>query len=214
MSKAEERGWHPVTLTGLGAVALAQRLIGTTLLVDGVGGTIVETEAYTCEDPASHSFRGLTRSNKSMFGPELHTYVYRSYGLHWCFNIVAAGNAAVLIRALAPEHGIAAMRDRRGNSHNLCSGPGRLTEALAISDIHDGLSLSQPPFQLEDRKAEATIISGPRIGISRAVERPWRFGLAGSPHLSRPFPVGSTIVRQEFDDRGERGDLTDNVDSA
>ena len=191
-------------LTGLSAVALAQRLIGTTLLVDGIGGTIVETEAYTCDDPASHSFRGVTRSNKSMFGPELHAYVYRSYGLHWCFNIVAAGNAAVLIRALAPEHGILAMRDRRGNSHNLCSGPGRLTEALAISDVHDGLSLARPPFRLEDRKAEVTIISGPRIGISRAVERPWRFGIVGSPHLSRPFPVGSTIVRQEVDDRGDR----------
>lgn len=174
---------------------MAQRLIGATLLLDGVGGTIVETEAYTCDDPASHSYRGLTRSNQSMFGPELNAYVYRSYGLHWCFNIVTSGNGAVLIRALAPELGIDVMLDRRRHSPHLCSGPGRLTEALGISAVHDGLSLMQPPFTLVVREPCAAIISGPRVGISKAVEAPWRFGLIGSPHLSRPFPPGSAVAR-------------------
>lgn len=175
-------------LRELDAVALASRLIGAVLLVEGVGGTIVETEAYLRDDPASHSFRGPTRANAAMFGPAWHAYVYRSYGLHWCFNIVAAGEGAVLVRAVAPEFGRERMIARRGTSERLCAGPGRLAQALGISGTHNGLSLAESPFALRERNGEPALLRGPRIGISRAVERPWRFGLAGSPYLSRPFP--------------------------
>jgi DNA-3-methyladenine glycosylase len=168
---------------------MARRLIGAILLVDGVGGTIVETEAYTRDDPASHSFRGRTPGNAAMFGPAWHAYIYRSYGLHWCFNIVAAGQGAVLIRAIAPEHGTARMIARRGSPTRLCSGPGRLAQALGLSSEHDGLPLSKPPFELIERTGQPDLVSGPRVGISKAIEQPWRFGLAGSPYLSRPFPV-------------------------
>lgn len=162
-------------------------MIGTTLLVDGVGGTIVETEAYTRDDPASHSFRGQTKANATMFGPAGRAYVYRSYGLHWCFNIVAAHQGAVLIRAIAPEFGVEQMIVRRGSNPRLCSGPGRLAQALGVTSAHDGLSLSEPPFMVLERGDRPELIAGPRIGISKAIERPWRFGLAGSPYLSRPF---------------------------
>lgn len=168
-------------------LVLAPRLIGVKLMLGGIGGTIVETEAYLREDPASHSFRGLTRTNASMFGRPGHAYVYRSYGLHWCFNIVAEEQGAVLVRALAPESGIEVMAARRGTAAGLCSGPGRLTQALGITGAHDGLPLDRPPFEIVDRGGEPEIVRGPRIGITKAMAEPWRFGMKGSPYLSRPF---------------------------
>jgi len=171
---------------------VAPDLIGVTLLVDGVGGPIVEVEAYDQEDPASHAFRGRTARNASMFGPPGHAYVYRSYGIHWCLNLVCdvEGSAeAVLIRALAPECGLEEMRARRGvlAERALCSGPGKLCQALAVTREHDGLALDAPPFRLLERKGTPQIVTGPRIGITRGVEHTWRYGLAGSPFLSRPF---------------------------
>jgi DNA-3-methyladenine glycosylase len=169
------------------APALAERLIGVGLFVDGVGGIIVETEAYTRDDPASHSFRGPGRANRSMFAGAGTAYVYRSYGLHWCFNIVAESYGAVLIRALEPRLGLRLMAARRQGAAALCRGPGRLTQALAIHGGHDGLDATAPPFRLTERPQTPVLLRGVRIGISRAREVPWRFGLAGSPDLSRPF---------------------------
>jgi DNA-3-methyladenine glycosylase len=172
------------------SVEFAQALIGATLLLDGVGGVIVETEAYDPTEPASHSFNGLTPRNGVMFGPVGRAYVYRSYGIHLCFNVVCGPTGgAVLIRALEPTVGLGAMELRRGltTPRLLCAGPGRLCQALGMSMAHNGLSLSEPPFQLLPRQARPDIVSGPRIGISRAVELPWRFAMAGSPFLSRPL---------------------------
>jgi DNA-3-methyladenine glycosylase len=171
---------------------VAPELIGVTLLVDGVGGRIAEVEAYDQDDPASHGFRGLTARTASMFGPPGHAYVYRSYGVHWCINLVCAeeGRAeAALVRALEPTDGLAAMRERRGleAERELCSGPGKLCQALGISRAHDGLPLDEPPFELLGRESEPKLTIGPRIGITRAVDQPWRYGLAGSPFLSRRF---------------------------
>jgi DNA-3-methyladenine glycosylase len=171
---------------------VAPDLIGVTLLVDGVGGPIVEVEAYDQEDPASHAFRGPTARNAVMFGPPGFTYVYRSYGIHWCLNFVCDvdGRAeAALIRALAPEHGLEEMRMRRGAlaDRALCSGPGKLCQALGVTREHNGLALGEPPFALIDRDGTPPIVTGPRIGITRAVEQSWRYGLEGSPFLSRPF---------------------------
>jgi DNA-3-methyladenine glycosylase len=171
---------------------VAPDLIGVTLLVDGVGGPIVEVEAYDQEDPASHGFRGRTERNASMFGPPGHAYVYRSYGIHWCLNLVCDVEdraEAVLIRALAPTHGVEVMRGRRGvqAERALCSGPGKLCQALAVTREHDGLPLDEPPFGLVERDATPQIVTGPRIGITRAVEHSWRYGLAASPFLSRQF---------------------------
>ncbi len=171
---------------------VAPELVGATLVVDGVGGTIVEVEAYDQDDPASHGFRGMTARTASMFGPPGHAYVYRSYGIHWCLNLVCAeaGRAeAALVRALEPTAGLATMRERRGldSSRALCSGPGKLCQALGISRTLDGLPLDEPPFELLARESEPPLAVGPRIGITRAVEQPWRYGLAGSPFLSRPF---------------------------
>jgi DNA-3-methyladenine glycosylase len=172
---------------------VAPELIGATLLVNGVGGVIVEVEAYHHTDPAAHSYGGLTERNAVMFGPPGTAYVYRSYGIHWCLNFVceAEGSAsAVLIRALEPTAGLAAMRRRRGASEPraLCSGPGKLGEALGITrDKHNGLALDKPPFELRARAAALEIAVGARIGISKAVERPWRYGLKGSRFLSKPF---------------------------
>jgi DNA-3-methyladenine glycosylase len=174
--------------------AVAPDLIGATFLFDGVGGTIVEVEAYHHTDPAAHSFGGLTERNAVMFGPPGVAYVYRSYGIHWCVNFVCEeeGSAsAVLIRALAPTEGLAAMRRRRGvtDERLLCSGPGRLTQALGITRAHNGLALDRAPFALRARARDVAVeISvGPRIGITKAVEHPWRYGLAGSRFLSKPL---------------------------
>jgi DNA-3-methyladenine glycosylase len=171
---------------------VAPELIGATLLVDGVGGTIVELEAYDQDDPASHSFRGRTRRTASMFGPPGHAYVYRSYGVHWCLNLVCApdGRAeAALVRALEPTRGLETMRERRGveAARALCSGPGKLCQALAVTRVHDGRPLDELPFDLLARKSKPPLVVGTRIGISQAVEQPWRYGVAGSPFLSRPF---------------------------
>ena len=174
---------------------IAARLIGVTLLVDGVGGRIVETEAYDREDPASHSFAGPNPRNASMFGPPGRAYVYRSYGIHWCLNFVcreAGHGAGVLIRALEPTRGLEAMRARRGlmDERLLCAGPGRLGQALAITREHDGLRLDRPPFRLLPANAPLEVVAGPRIGISKGRDAPWRFGLRGSRFLSRPFRDG------------------------
>ena len=171
---------------------VAPELIGVTLLVDGVGGTIVEVEAYDQDDPASHGFGGRTARTASMFGPPGHAYVYRSYGIHWCLNLVCAPSdraEAALVRALEPTRGLDAMRERRGveAERALCSGPGKLCQALGISRFHDGLPLDEQPFELLAREDEPPLAVGPRIGITRAVEQPWRYGLAGSPCLSRRF---------------------------
>jgi DNA-3-methyladenine glycosylase len=171
---------------------VAQRLIGAVLLVGGVGGRIVETEAYDREEPASHSFCGPTERNEVMFGPSAHAYVYRSYGIHWCLNFVcreAGHGAGVLIRALEPLAGMAAMQQRRGalDARMLCSGPGKLCQALAVTRTHNGMALAAAPFELIAPERAPPIVAGPRIGISKAVELPWRFGLDGSRFHSRPF---------------------------
>jgi len=173
-------------------MTLARQLIGWTLLVDGVGGVIVETEAYDVDDPASHGFRGPTARNRSMFGPAGHAYVYLSYGLHWCLNAVCRGTgqgAAVLIRALQPTHGVAQMQERRHTARLrlLASGPGRVSAALGIDGSHDGKRLDSPPFEWLAPAAPAEVACGVRIGITRAADRPWRFALANSPFLSRPL---------------------------
>jgi DNA-3-methyladenine glycosylase len=171
---------------------VAPDLIGATLLLDGVGGIIVEVEAYHHTDPAAHSFRGPTPRNLVMFGPPGFAYVYRSYGIHWCVNFVCEkeGSAsAVLIRALEPTHGIATMRRRRGlqDDRALCSGPGKLTEALGITAAHNCLALDAPPIALHARGKKPEIVAGVRIGITKAVELPWRYGLKGSRFLSKGF---------------------------
>jgi DNA-3-methyladenine glycosylase len=171
---------------------VAPDLIGVTLLCDGVGGVIVEVEAYDHEDPAAHGYRGRTARNASMFGPPGNAYVYRSYGIHWCLNVVCEeeGSAsAVLIRALQPTHGLGEMRERRGvdELRGLCSGPGKLTQALGITGEHDGLALDRPPFELLPREGEPEIVRGPRIGITKAVDERWRYGLADSDFVSRRF---------------------------
>jgi DNA-3-methyladenine glycosylase len=171
---------------------VAPELIGATFLCKGVGGVIVELEAYHQTDPAAHSFNGRTERNAVMFGPPGYAYVYRSYGIHWCLNFVCEpeGSAsAVLIRALAPTQGLSAMRRRRGVAEErlLCSGPGRLCEALGITAAHYGLALDQPPFEIFARKEDVDIAVGPRIGLTKAVDQPWRFGLKGSRFLSKPF---------------------------
>jgi DNA-3-methyladenine glycosylase len=188
---------------------VARRLIGVTLLVDGVGGRIVETEAYDQTDPASHTFGGPTARNAAMFGPPGCAYVYRSYGLHWCINTVcreAGHGAGVLLRALEPTHGVDAMRARRGlqDPRVLCAGPGRLAQALGIDAGFNGRPLALPPFALLEPDSTAAefsqpidVVAGPRIGISKAVEVPWRFGLRGSRYLSRGFadaPQGVAVA--------------------
>jgi DNA-3-methyladenine glycosylase len=169
---------------------VAPDLVGVTLLVDGVGGTIVEVEAYDHEDPAAHGYRGKTARNASMFGPPGHAYVYRSYGIHWCLNFVCEGEgvaSAVLIRALEPTQGLEQIRARRGldEPRLLCAGPGRLCQALAVTREQDGAPLDEPPFELLPRAEEPEIATGPRIGITQAADRPWRYTLAGSRWLSR-----------------------------
>jgi len=172
---------------------VAHDLVGWTLLVDGVGGVLVETEAYAPDDPASHAFRGPTRRNAVMFGPPGHLYVYRSYGIHWCANVVCDDEdvgAAVLLRAIEPTSGLEQMRARRGldDERLLASGPGRLTQALGLSDADDGADVTLPPFSLEPPTTQPEVVASTRIGITRAVERRWRYSVAGSTFVSRPLP--------------------------
>lgn len=174
------------------SIKVARRLIGVRLTIDGVGGVIVETEAYDREDPASHSYPGPTPRNEVMFGPPGRAYIYLSYGIHWCLNFVcreAGHGAGVLIRALEPTTGIALMMQRRRQKdpHLLCSGPGRLGEALAVTHELNGKRLDRRPFSLKAAGQRVRVVSGPRIGISKAIDEPWRFGLAGSSYLSHPF---------------------------
>ena len=171
---------------------VAPELIGATLLVDGVGGTIVEVEAYDHEDPAAHGFGGRTARNASMFGPAGHAYVYLIYGLYWCLNFVCEPEGvanAVLIRALEPTAGIPLMQKRRKmqDMRLLCAGPGRLCEALGISIAHNGLALDRPPFRLIAREEKPDVVAGVRIGITKAADLPWRYGLKGSRYFSKPF---------------------------
>ena len=174
---------------------VAPELVGATLLVDGVGGVIVEVEAYDGGDPASHGYRGPTRRNAAMFGPAGHAYVYRSYGVHWCLNLVCREPGvpeAVLVRALEPVQGIETMRARRGVVADalLCSGPGRLCQALGVTSAHDGLALDEEPFELRAGPVSVEVLAGRRVGLSQAVDRPWRYVLAGSRFVSRPLGRG------------------------
>ena len=181
--------------------AVARELIGCELLCDGVGGVVVETESYEREDPACHAYVGLTARTSTLFGPPGRAYVYLSYGIHSLLNAVAepAGSAAaVLVRALEPRHGIEIMRHRRRRAapQDLCSGPGKLTEALGIDLTHNGRSLTEAPFELRPRAGDWTrveVATGPRIGITRATELPWRFCAAGSRFLSRPLPLAAGV---------------------
>ncbi|ESR23407.1 DNA-3-methyladenine glycosylase [Lutibaculum baratangense] len=192
MGEDDDRPALPAGFFAGPAPDVARGLIGATLLVGGVGGVIVETEAYVREDPASHSFAGRTERNAAMFGPVGRAYVYRSYGIHWCLNFVcdeAQEGSAVLIRAVEPTNGIEIMRERRGlqDMRLLCAGPGRLCQALAVTRDEDKAPLDAPPFVLLPRQAEVEIGVGPRIGITKAAEKPWRFAMAGSRYLSRPM---------------------------
>jgi len=171
------------------AVVVAKAMIGMEFRFHNTGGIIVETEAYRPDDPASHSFNGPTLRNRVMFGPPGHLYVYRSYGIHWCANIVCTSGSAVLIRALEPQTGVELMKIRRGTDvlRNLCSGPGKLCQALAITGDVDGISVLEQRILLRSAQTDREIVAGPRIGITKGVELPWRFGAKRSPHLSKPF---------------------------
>src|SRR5690349_24868351 len=191
MSKKSSSRLDAASFAGSSA-EVAQELIGATLLVDGVGGRIVETEAYDVVDPASHSFSGPTVRNAVMFGPPGRAYVYRSYGIHWCLNFVCreeGHGAGVLIRALEPTHGLDVMQQRRGlqDARLLCSGPGKLGQALGITHAMNGHRLDRAPFQVFARTGDVEVVSGPRIGISKAVDVPWRYGMMGSKFVSRRF---------------------------
>ena len=192
MSKPLTRGFFSRSVHDV-----APDLIGAVLLFNGVGGRLVEVEAYHQSEPAAHSFRGPTPRNAVMFGPPGYAYVYRSYGIHWCLNFVcepAGAAGAVLIRAIEPTSGLAAMRRRRGlgDQRLLCSGPGRVCEALGISGAHNGLSLTALPFEIFAGDGKPEVIAGPRIGITKAVDLPWRYGEKGSRFLSKPFGTAST----------------------
>ncbi|WP_267550905.1 DNA-3-methyladenine glycosylase [Rhizobium rhizogenes] len=171
------------------AVVVASDLIGARFTVSGIGGRIVETEAYRPDDEASHAFRGPTPRNAAMFGPPGRVYIYRSYGIHWCINFVCLTGSAVLIRALEPETGIEEMIRRRGmtNIILLCNGPGKLSQALAIDIGLNALSLDDAPFAFSLAEAVA-VVSGKRIGITKNVDPLWRFGAMGSRFVSRRFP--------------------------
>jgi DNA-3-methyladenine glycosylase len=185
---------------------VARDLIGATLLFNGAGGRIVELEAYRHTDPAAHSFCGPTPRNAVMFGPPGFAYVYRSYGIHWCLNFVCEpeGSAsAVLIRAIEPTEGLAAMRRRRGLSDDrlLCAGPGRICQALGITHKQNAMALDAPPFGLFGRNGRVGVVTGLRIGITKAVDKPWRYGLKGSRFLSKPFSASSGKVQAGFPKR-------------
>ena len=168
---------------------VAPELIGVTLLVDGVGGEIVEVEAYDESDPASHSFRGVTPRNAAMFGPAGHAYLYKIYGIHFCLNFVCRPGSAILIRALRPTAGFGEMHERRGGvaEKQLCSGPGKLAAALGLNLSQNGLALDDAPFALLAADTRPKVATGPRIGITKGVETPWRFVALGSPYLSKPL---------------------------
>ncbi len=170
---------------------VARLLIGATLTYDGVGGVVVETEAYDVGDPASHSYAGPTARNAPMFGPPGRAYIYRSYGLHWCLNLVCgpAPGGAVLFRALEPTVGVHQMIARRGlmETRRLAAGPGRLCQALGLGAEQNRAPMTQPPFRLALAANPPVVVTGQRIGITKAMDRPWRYGLAGSRYLSRPF---------------------------
>lgn len=174
------------------AATVARELLGAELLVAAIGGRIVETEAYAPDDPASHSFRGPTPRNLSMFKGPGHVYVYRSYGIHWCLNFVCRAGSAVLVRALEPTEGLATMRERRGlaDPRALCSGPGKLCAALAVTGDLDGHLVTAFPFSLTLPSQRVDFVAGPRIGITKATDLPWRFGVKASRFLSRPFREG------------------------
>jgi DNA-3-methyladenine glycosylase len=181
-----------------GVHEVARELVGATFLLNGVGGVIVEVEAYHHSEPAAHSYGGRTERNAIMFGPPGYAYVYRSYGIHWCVNFVcepANSASAVLIRALRPTAGVAIMRRRRRlrDERLLCSGPGRLCEALGITRAHNGLALDRAPFALFAPLKPVEIALGPRIGLTKATDLPWRYGLQQSPFLSRPFKLESSV---------------------
>ncbi len=174
------------------AVEVAPDLVGCTLIHDGAGGRIVEVEAYDQAEPASHTYGGETRRNKTMFGPAGHVYVYRSYGIHWCMNLVCEDvrASAVLIRALEPLVGLEQMaaRRRRDDPRQLCSGPGKLCQALGVTRAHDGARVLAPPFSIHALGEELDVVASQRVGISKATELPWRFSLRDSPYVSRPGP--------------------------
>lgn len=189
----------PATWFGRPAPRVARALIGTTLILRGCGGQVVETEAYTPDDPASHSFAGLTARNAAMFGPPGRAYVYCSYGIHLCLNVTCGAGHAVLIRAIAPQWGRDVMAVRRGTDRErlIAAGPGRLGQALAIS-----LADNHHPFDVPDfaflRGPDMSIVASPRIGITRATDRHWRFGLANSRFLSRPFRVSPRLCSKNI----------------
>lgn len=168
---------------------VAPELIGAQLLFDGVGGRIVEVEAYDEADPASHSFIGPTPRNRVMFGPPGHAYIYKIYGIHYCLNFVCHPGSAVLIRALEPTTGVDRMLNRRGTmpERNLCSGPGKLAQALGIDLKQNGLPLCCPPFVLKAAVEGHDIGTGPRIGITKGADTPWRYAMRGSRFLSKPM---------------------------
>ena len=176
---------------------VARDLIGCRLFYEGRGGIVVETESYERGDPACHAYVGRTARTETLFGPPGRAYVYLSYGIHSLLNAVAEPEgeaAAVLIRALEPTHGLEEMRARRGvrSDDQLCSGPGKLTEALGVGLERNGADLASDPFLLLPRGPDwaGEILTGPRIGITKALDRPWRFTLAGSGHVSKPWPRG------------------------
>jgi DNA-3-methyladenine glycosylase len=174
---------------------VARELIGCRLFFAGAGGTIVETESYDRDDPACHAYVGLTERTRVLFGPPGRSYVYLSYGIHSLLNFVAEPEgdaAAVLIRALEPTAGLEEMRARRGDRPDLdlCSGPGKLTEALGIGLEHNDADLGRDPFLLLGPEGKPPrVVVGPRIGITKAVDRPWRFSAAGSRFVSKPWPA-------------------------